>query len=696
MVRFLSLLLVVGALGSGNAQEIIKENLGGNINTIYNESKPIISPDGKTLFFARQNYPDNFKSFKDPQDIYYSIYSGNEWSRAVNIGFPLNDKGPNGVNSVSIDGSKILVINAYNPDGSVTAGASLSKKTGNSWGYPLRLEIENFYNNNEFVDYYQSNKGDHLLMAIERDDGFGDQDLHVSFKIDEINWSEPINLGSDINTSEAEFSPFLAADNKTLFFASMGFVGEGSSDIYYSKRLDDTWKSWSKPVNLGPEVNSEEFEGYYSIPASGNYAYFVSTKGALEGSKDIYRVTLPYRFRPDPVLLISGTVYNKKTKGPEQAEISFLDLPNRKEADRAVSGASRGEYKVVLPREHIYEYLAVKDGFIGVVQYKDMSGVTEYVEIESDLALVPIEEGQKVDIHNIFFQVNNAEFLPDAYLELERFTRILTENPTLKVEIAGHCADLSDATANLKLSEERAQTVVNYFILKGIHESRLVPAAYGNTVPFRNSERISFKPNTNVNDRIELKILSTNWELPVDKDRDDDGVIDDEDECPDVPGSVSTQGCPDSDGDSIIDKYDDCPKLAGVPENNGCPAISAATREVLKEALTGIEFELASNVIRPVSYTILDKVVDVMQENPDYMLRIQGHTDDQGNDDANLILSHKRAQATKTYLIQHGIEDDRLDAIGYGETKPVADNATAAGRAQNRRVEFEIVFEGQN
>ncbi|MEQ8576933.1 MAG: OmpA family protein, partial [Fulvivirga sp.] len=73
-----------------------------------------------------------------------------------------------------------------------------------------------------------------------------------------------------------------------------------------------------------------------------------------------------------------------------------------------------------------------------------------------------------------------------------------------------------------------------------------------------------------------------------------------------------------------------------------------------------------------------------------------GHTDDQGNDDTNLILSHKRAQATKKYLIDHGIEDARLDAIGYGETKPVADNATVEGRAQNRRVEFDIVFEGQN
>lgn len=696
MIRYLLLFLFISSFRISNAQEIIKENLGEKINTIYNESKPIISPDGKYLYFTRQNYPDNFKGDKDPQDIYYSIYSDNAWSRAVNIGFPLNDKYPNGVNSVSTDGTKLLVINAYNPDGSVTNGASISKTTGNTWGYPVKLEIENFYNDNKFVDYYLSNNGNYLLMAIQREDSYGDQDIYVSKKIDEMHWSEPINLGVDINTPEADFSPFLAADDKTLFFASTGFMGEGNSDIYYTKRLDESWKHWSKPVNLGPEVNSDEFEGYYSIPASGNFAYFVSTKGALEGSKDIYKVTLPYKFRPDPVLLISGTVYNNKTKGPEQAEISFLDLPYRKEIDRAVSGAARGQYKMVLPREHIYEYLAVKEGFIGIVQYKDMSDVTEYVEIESDLALVPIEENQKVDIHNIFFQSNSAEFLPDAYLELDRFAGILADNPKLQVEIAGHTSELADATSNLQLSEKRALSVIDYFIQKGVHKDRLVAAAYGNTVPFRNAERISFKPNTNINDRIELKILSTNWELPVDNDSDNDGVIDEEDQCPKLAGSPDTQGCPDTDGDSIIDKYDDCPRLAGVAENNGCPEITAATKAVLKEALSGIEFELASDVIRPVSYLILDKVVDVMQENPDYLLRIAGHTDDQGNDDANLILSHKRAQATKTYLMQHGIAESRLDAIGYGETKPVADNTTNEGRAQNRRVEFDIIFEGQN
>ncbi|HNP17907.1 MAG TPA: OmpA family protein [Fulvivirga sp.] len=676
-------------------QEIIKENLGPNINSEYNESKPLIAPDGKTLYFARQNYPDNFKGFKDDQDIYYSLLVNGNWSLAVNIGFPLNDKYPNGVNSVSLDGKSLLIINAYEPNGAVTSGVSISRKTGNQWGYPQKVNIDNFYNNSNFVDYYLSNEGRNLLMAIEREDSFGDQDLYVSTKIDDTHWSEPINLGPDVNTPEAEFSPFLAADDKTLFFASMGFDGEGSSDIYYSKRLDDTWKKWSKPVNLGPEVNSDEFEGYYSIPASGNFAYYVSTKNAIDGSKDIFRATLPYQFRPDPVLLVSGTVYNKKTNNPEQAAISFINVQTSKEQS-IVPTHDQGSYKAILPRGIIYEYLAIKPGFIGEAQYKDMSNATAYEEFESDLALVPIEVGQQVAIHNIFFELNTTKLLPDAYLELDRFVNIMKDNAGLKVEFVGHASDLTLATDNLALSESRAIAVKDYFIAKGIHPDRMLTKGYGNTVPLKSTDRISFKPSTNKNDRIEMTILATDWTVPLIKDRDNDGVNDDVDQCPDQAGPASTGGCPDSDGDGIIDKEDDCPNLAGVPENNGCPEITEETKEVLRQALQGIEFETASDVIRVVSYPILDKVVDVLQNNPDYLLKISGHTDSQGNDDANLILSNKRAQSTKRYIVEHGIDEARLDAIGYGETKPVADNETAEGRKQNRRVEFQIIFEGQN
>lgn len=175
-------------------------------------------------------------------------------------------------------------------------------------------------------------------------------------------------------------------------------------------------------------------------------------------------------------------------------------------------------------------------------------------------------------------------------------------------------------------------------------------------------------------------------------DADGDGIIDSEDRCPAAKGEMALKGCPDRDKDGIADIDDRCPDVAGIPENKGCPEIKAETKKVFEQALRGIQFESGKDVIKPVSFPILDQVVKVMVENPEYNLEINGHTDDVGKDEANLILSQKRAEAVKKYLVNKGIGEGRLKATGFGETQPVADNKTAAGKAQNRRVEFKVIF----
>ena len=205
-------------------------------------------------------------------------------------------------------------------------------------------------------------------------------------------------------------------------------------------------------------------------------------------------------------------------------------------------------------------------------------------------------------------------------------------------------------------------------------------------------------------------------------DTDGDGITDEEDECPEVPGVISAQGCPDADGDGLIDPDDQCPTEAGIKElngcpdtdsdgvadkddkcptipgvisNMGCPEIADETKEVFQRALKGIQFESGRDVIKRSSYGILNDVVKIMEENPDYQLVIDGHTDSDGDADKNMILSEKRAAAVKKYLVDKGISAERLTSRGFGETKPKASNDTAAGRAENRRVEFTVEFESQ-
>lgn len=179
-------------------------------------------------------------------------------------------------------------------------------------------------------------------------------------------------------------------------------------------------------------------------------------------------------------------------------------------------------------------------------------------------------------------------------------------------------------------------------------------------------------------------------------DDDGDGVPNYIDECPDTPQGVvvDSVGCPvDTDGDGIPDYLDKCPNVPGPESNYGCPELKKEVRSLFKKAMQGIQFETDKDVIKKSSYPTLDKIVEVMKTNPTYMLSIGGHTDDVGSEEYNQVLSEKRAGSVRRYLIEHGVEESRIASKGYGKTMPIADNTTVEGRALNRRVEFEVIFE---
>jgi outer membrane protein OmpA-like peptidoglycan-associated protein len=181
-------------------------------------------------------------------------------------------------------------------------------------------------------------------------------------------------------------------------------------------------------------------------------------------------------------------------------------------------------------------------------------------------------------------------------------------------------------------------------------------------------------------------------------DTDGDGVPDYLDKCPGTPaeayGLVDENGCPkDTDGDGMPDYLDECPTVKGTIENKGCPVVKEAVKKVFEKALQGIQFETGKSSIKKTSFPILNQIITIMKENPDYLLIINGHTDNVGKPDKNLILSEDRANSVQNYLIKGGIDPFRLTAKGYGDTQPVVENTTKANKAKNRRVEFIVKFE---
>ncbi|MDZ7607425.1 MAG: OmpA family protein [Cyclobacteriaceae bacterium] len=508
--------IIPGAIAAAatTEEEIVivadKERLSDNINTKFLESKPIISPDGKTLYFARKNYPGNTGGKRDDQDIYVSDLIVKEWSLALNPGKPLNDKLPNGVCSVSPDGNTLTVINAYHDDGTVEDGVSVSRKMSSGWSFPVKQDIDDFQNLSEYQDYCVSNSGKVLISAVQRADSRGDQDLYVSFRTGEDSWSKPVNMGKVINTPKVEFAPFLASDGKTLYFASNGHRGFGESDIFYTRRQDDTWTNWSAPVNIGKSINSSAWDGYYTVSAKGDFAYFISTAGALNKvdsnltDEDIFRISLSKEAKPDPVVLITGRVINSKTKQPIKADIFYESLPKNDENGIATSDPVNGNYKIVLPAGKVYGFRAEAKGFIAISQNEDFTAVTDYREINRDLELTPLKVGESVQLNNLFFVQSKAEILPESQPEMERLLKLLNENPTLEIELGGHTDNQGSSVANLKLSEERALAIMNYLLENGINKKRLTSKGYGGTKPIASNASVETRQK---NRRVEITIM---------------------------------------------------------------------------------------------------------------------------------------------------------------------------------------------
>ena len=472
-------------------------NLGPNVNTRYVETHPVISPNGRTLYFARESNPDNVGGNRDPQDVFYSsLISGKSktWSMAKNVGAPVNTPDdPNGIASVSANGQSAILINIYNRDGTMDPlGCSLTKHTRMGWTQPVPQTIKDFVNlDKEHVDFFLATSGKALLMAVERPDGLGGQDIFVSFPAPEIanTWTKPKSLGTNVNTTKSDFAPFLAADEKTLYFASEGRGGYGKSDIFYTKRLDDTWTNWSPPRNLGPVVNSPDFDAYYTISAAGQEAYLVSSRNGIAGSKDIFRISLAPAFQPEVVTLVTGRVLDVNTNKPIRAIIHYENLLTGEEIGVTETDPVDGSYTIVLPNGVQYGYRAEAKGYLAENASLDVTARDKYSEQKQDLFLVPFNVGQTVKLNNIFFQQSRYYLNNSSYPELARLIRIMKENPTVEIKISGHTDNQGDPALNLKLSQDRVNEVKKYLNTHDVNGNRITTEGFGDTKPIASNDQ---------------------------------------------------------------------------------------------------------------------------------------------------------------------------------------------------------------
>lgn len=484
------------ALSTSSERRLLPENLGPNVNSKGTELGPVIAPDGRTLFFTRGGSDGD-------QDIWFSrVDSSGEWSSAERMPYPLTNRFNNFVESVTPDGNTLLIGGRYLGYSAIVTGLAMTHRTLTGWREPEPLRIRNYYSRSRSVSSCLGSDGQTIVMSLDREGGSGQQDLHVSFQREGDEWTEPLNLGAVVNSNEIDFAPFLAADGVTLYFSSKGHGGYGESDIFVTRRLDSTWRSWSTPENLGPTINSREWDAYYVIPASGEYVYFGSVSNSI-GQSDLVRVPLPKQVRPQAVALMSGRVINSKTNEPMEATIRYETLPDGAEVGIARTDPSTGSYAIALPAGKEYAFRAEAPGFLGVGSSIDLKLLDTYAEKQQDLSMVPMEMGSVIALQNIFFDFAQHELRAESFPELDRLADLMKVYPALEIEIEGHTDFVGTFWANVKLSEARVGSVINFLAQRGIDPCRLHENRLGESRPIApNNTNEGRKKNRRVEFRI--------------------------------------------------------------------------------------------------------------------------------------------------------------------------------------------------
>lgn len=504
-------------------QEVQTTALGKEVNSSYNEHSPILSPDGKRLYFSRQFHPDNVGGEDDEEDIWMSEWdeAKGEWKEAVNVGPPLNTEGPNFISSISIvDGKEVLVLgNEYGKKGRMYTGVSMATRNGDGFTEPSSMKIDNFYNYSQNTDFFMVPGGQALIVSAERDDSYGLRDLYVTFKKNDGTWTEPLNLGGNINTVGEEESPFLAQDGRTLYFSTNGLSGYGGKDIYVTLRQDNTWTKWTEPENLGTGINGKGDDEYFSIPSNGSYAYF--TRGESGENTDIFSFKVEELFieREGPVyesmkhllpeerpvvMTVKGRVLNSKTGEPmANARVLVERLPDGVDVGETTTDAD-GNYSVVLRSGARYGLIPEAENFFSQDENVDFNDVKESGEVTRDLKLVPIETGASVVFNNIFFDFDKAELKTASYPELERVYELMNKGTIKGMTITGHTDSVGEDAYNLTLSQRRAKAVYVYFLQKGIAKDRLKYEGKGETEPAAPNDTAE---NRQLNRRVEFKIF---------------------------------------------------------------------------------------------------------------------------------------------------------------------------------------------
>lgn len=548
-MRLVGIIIILFLLNQLGAQKQL-EKLPSQINSKdFDEVGPVLNPENDVLYFTRVGDPnfvniikkssgeekknlrlrlknifsqisgrkvDNVAQSSFNQDIFFSKLVADKFGPAEHPGYPMNNAFPNSVCATFPAENALVVINQFDEEGGLQKGFSkVDVRNDGSFGFPVAMNVFEFDNSGNEVSVSMGKDGEQLFIAMERPDAKGETDIYLSIRIGKNVWSRPEPLNSPINTIFKESAPFLSWDKKKLYFASNRPGSHGGMDIYVSDRMDYTYKNWSEPRLLPIPINSEADDSQPYLDEKEDFIYFSSKR---DGTSDIFRYHLTAPKLLEKELTISIRILDAATEKPVRGEIYW-----GKAHEMGFEGFFRtynGYYEVKLTENELIKFKVLKRGYTGeevvldpfelisdeVTKYSLDLYVNKGTKPPGEVTELPDPFGKnrKITLRKIYFQRSEAIVLPQSFPELSQLVRVLSEVPTLYIQVEGHTDNNGTEELLKKLAEDRAAAIKDFLVKKGINPVRIETIGFGGDRPLNDNATESERKR---NRRVEIRVI---------------------------------------------------------------------------------------------------------------------------------------------------------------------------------------------
>lgn len=482
-----------------SAEQILKpvpyepKNLGPNINTANQEYLPTVTADDSTIIFTRRS---------NHEDFYISSrVDESNWTKAVSLSNIINTSGNEGAQCISPDGQYLYFAGCGRADGLGKCDIYYSKLEGNAWSKPQNIGApinSPYWESQPSI----SPDGKTIYFVSDRKGGYGSYDIYLSRYLGNGKWSNPVNLGPNINTDGSELSPFIHSDNQTLYFSSDGWPGFGEHDIFMSKKQAN--KMFEKAKNIGYPINTSQEESSLFISNDGKKAMFASANLEGFGGIDLYAFELYEEARPNKVTFVKGNVFDKTNQQKLFSNVEIIDVATGDTVAQTTSNELSGLFLASIPVGKTYAFNVYREGYLFYSDQFVLKNTKNVLPYYLPVPLSPITIGAKISLKNIFFETNSFTLQNESKYELMKLKEFLKSNAAVRIEISGHTDNVGADAANQTLSTNRAKSVYNQLIKLGIEPNRLVFKGYGKSQPVDVNTTEAGRAN---NRRTEIKII---------------------------------------------------------------------------------------------------------------------------------------------------------------------------------------------